>query len=168
MIFSGNGTPFSITVVNSPDALVPVVGNYGDGRSDYAVFDKTTDTYTVDLATTLQQITPVQLGNPYDAAVPVVADVNGDGAEDFVVWNPLTATFSAQLSSTGQRLSDVSIGQSTDGLTPVVGDFDGDRKQDFVVYDDSGAFYAAQLSTQPTKPRTIVQIGPSNEVLVPL
>lgn len=123
----------------------------GDGKSDLAVADPNSNTYSVALSDGTRLVSAgIWLagwnGRPDFADV---GDFNGDGLDDLIVGRQSTATYSVALSDgtrfgapgTQQWLTGWGVGMTTE-----VGDFNGDGKSDLIVADGPSNAYAVALS----------------------
>jgi glucose/arabinose dehydrogenase len=115
----------------------------GDGRSDLAVFRRSSHAWYV-LGSGTGTMASVQWGASTDTAVP--GDYDGDGKSDYAVYRPSTGMWYVIYSSTG------AVGQGHWGGDPsdipVPCDYDGDGKTDPAVYRKSvGNWYVIYSST---------------------
>ncbi len=139
-----------------------VSGDYdGGGKTDVAVFDQTTATFSITYAN--GTVHTQQLGNPADKNIPVVGDFDGDGKTDLAIYDQTLAEFFI-LDSGGGSLA-LPFGSAKDINIPVAGDFDGDGKTDIAIYDQTAAEFFVFESGGGTIAQ---QFGSAKDVNVPV
>jgi hypothetical protein len=105
----------------------------GDGRTDYAVFRTSTNTWFIARSSD-NSFFALQFGlTSSDVLTP--GDYDGDGRTDLAVWRTTTGTFYVQRSSDGVVTT---FQWGTAGDEPLPRDYDGDGKTDFAVVRKQG------------------------------
>ena len=119
--------------------IIKPAGDYdGDGRSDIAVYDPPSSTFTIQYSAGGDK--KFAFGIPNGRGIAVAGDYDGDSRTDITVYDPTTAQFRISYSSGGSKL--IQFGIPNGANIPIPGDFDGDGKTDLAVYDPIGAkFY---------------------------
>ncbi len=114
----------------------------GDGKADLAVWQPSTDLWSVMLSAggTLSEY------EGYTGYLVVNGDYDGDGKEDFGMWVPQSGSFEVLESSNNYSQTWWYLGEPGD--VPIAGDFDGDGKTDYAVWRPSnGTWYVTLSST---------------------
>ena len=139
---------FTWTVRNVAPALSAIDFD-GDGKTDLAVYNPSTGTWSVSLSST-SYTTNVSYAWGISTDLPVPGDYDGDHKTDVAVYRPSNGRWYILQSSTNYTTSvAIEWGVSTD--IPVPGDYDGDGKTDLAVYRPSnGRWYILQSSTNYT------------------
>ena len=139
---------------------VPVQNDYdGDGRTDYAVYRRSTGTWYVHRSSD-QQYTIFRFGIAEDK--PVAADYDNDGKADFAVYRPSSGVWYIWLSQ-AQQLYAARFGIAEDKPVPV--DYDGDGRTDIAVYRPStGVWYRINSSDSSY---SVVHYGISSDRPIP-
>ncbi len=133
LIRQSNGalrTAYFPTTVNSD--LVAVPGDYeGTGRQNLAVFDPTTDTWSIQLFD--GTVKKFQFGDPAQGDIAAPADYDGDGKTDFAVFRPSTDQWIIHPSSGGPN-EIFQYGDPAQGDIPVPGNYFGTGKAALAVF----------------------------------
>ena len=138
-------------------SIVPGPADFdGDGKADFAIYDKTVATFFVKYATNPNAAVAAesQVGDPNHAGsiVPVQADYDGDGKVDFAIYDRAVATYYVKYAVAPTQLGVASqIGDPghASSITPEIGDFDGDKKSDFAIFDRVVSTYFVKTATNP-------------------
>jgi large repetitive protein len=147
--------PLNLTVVSTS-------GDFdGDGKTDLAIFDQATATFTVLLSGGGSQ--SVQLGTPGDVNIPVAGDFDGDGKADLSIYDQTRSQFFIQLSGGGSLTPQ--FGNPAHLNIPIAADFDGDGRTDFAIYDQTGSQFFIILSGGGAK---TPQFGIPSDVNIPV
>ncbi len=154
------GINFSI-ITNSCQEAVTKTDYNGEGRSDFAVFRPSNNTWYV-LTNNLNINKIQQFGSSTDILTP--GDYDGDGITDFAVYRPSNGTWYVLRSSTNRAFA---VPFGTEGDIPVANDYDGDGRTDIAVYRPSnGTWYIRQTLTFQSQVRS-VQFGAAADRPVP-
>jgi len=153
------------------DSIVPVPADYsGTGRTDFAVFDRTTSTYLVKFSSNPGVLALTsQIGDPAHSSsiVPVPADYTGDGRADFGIYDRTVATYFVKSATDPGGLAiaapvgDPSHANSND---PVPADYSGTNRTDFGVFDRTTATYYVNYASNPGALALTSQIGDPGHV----
>ncbi|MDB5351213.1 MAG: repeat-containing protein [Planctomycetota bacterium] len=115
----------------------------GDGKTDLAVFDPTTATYTIHYSSGIpDRIQQFGIANGKNQFV--AGDFDGDGKTDECVFDPTTATYYIRYSGGGSRVQQFGVPNGRCMMVP--GDFDGDGKTDECIFDPVEAKYYIRYS----------------------
>jgi hypothetical protein len=134
----------------------------GDGKSDFAVWQAASGTWTIRQSKSATTITP-QWGAPED--IPVPTDYDGDGKADFATWKPATGIWTIRQSTNATTITPQ--WGSLDDI-PVPADYDGDGKDDVAIWDPPTGKWSILSSAQPTVPVPAVQWGAPEDTPLPL
>ncbi len=160
--YSGDSTEAASNATATVRVGEAVSGDYdGSGKTDVAVFDQTTDTFSITYAN--GTVHTQHIGKPADTTRPVVGDFDGDGKTDLAIYDQTLAEFLI-LDSGGGSLA-LPFGSAKDINIPVAGDFDGDGKTDLAIYDQTLAEFLVLDSGGGTIAQ---QFGSAKDVNVPV
>ncbi|MHB8474627.1 MAG: FG-GAP repeat domain-containing protein, partial [Gammaproteobacteria bacterium] len=149
----------SFATGNGPDS-VGVADVNGDGKPDLIVVNRSSNTVSVLLNTTLPGAATLSFAaqqtfaignNPYSIAV---SDINGDGKPDLVVANANDNTVSVLLNTTATGAATPSFAAQqtfSSGNGPIsvaVADVNGDGKPDLIIANNVGNTISALLNSQ--------------------
>jgi hypothetical protein len=128
---STNSTSFD-TYIGAPTTnAVPIAGDFdGDARSDHALYDAATATWSMALsATDFTTTMTVPWGVSTD--VPLAGDFDGDARSDIVAYRPSTGVWHILLSTTA-FLQSTTIDTQLPNHIPFVADCDGNGVADSI------------------------------------
>lgn len=162
---SGNPYPYIETTYNwglGSFGDTPVANDYdGDGKTDYAIYRRSTGQWWVKKSSDNQTIV-LQYGLSDD--IPVPADYDNDGIADFAVYRPSLGNWYIWYSSTNSSYA-AHFGIEED--IPLPADFDGDGKADLAVYRPSTGVWYHLKSSSGNQDFSAVQFGISTDIPVP-
>ena len=139
---AGNVSPIS-TTFNLTIRVAPG-DDYGNSRSDFAAYQPSTTTFSVQNPTTLAVMTR-SFGIAGD--IPVGGDFFGNGHNDIAVYRPGNSTFYVLDPVTNATITQP-FGQPGD--VPEPADFDGDGKADFAVFRPGNSTWYVLMSATNT------------------
>ncbi|MBI2440742.1 MAG: VCBS repeat-containing protein [Lentisphaerae bacterium] len=145
----------TIKVVGSgetPSSGYHVINDYdGDGKSDLALYRKTSGEWIILLSGSEYQTATAVLGG--QGYKPALADYDGDGKSDLVVYHQATGQWTFMLSASGYVTATLVMGGS--GYVPVPADYDGDGKADPIVYQESSGLWQILQSASSYAPLNV-------------
>lgn len=151
----------TIKVTGSGETPVPSSGYHvfndydGDGKSDLAVYLKTSGMWIILLSGSGYQTATAMLGG--QGYKPAMADYDGDGKSDLAVYHQATGQWTFMLSASGYATATLVMGGS--GYVPVAADFDGDGKADPTVYQESSGLWQILQSASSYQPLNVTLGG---------
>lgn len=124
----------------------PVFADYdGDGRTDFAFFQKDTGQWIIHLSSTIGPPVKVFFGNLGD--IPIPANLDGDKKYELAIWRPISSAWLiTEITKEGEKKPKIILEGSYQDST-YAGDYDGDGKSDLSVWrPDDGYWHIVKSS----------------------
>ena len=140
---SGTSPSILVTIITVPDDY------NGDGRSDYPLYDRSTNSLKVLLSNSTDTAPAYVMATfavpASDQVIPVSGDFDGDGKYDPAIYNQTKGIFHLQMTTFGK--ADLQFANTSGGELPYPADFDGDGATDSAIYNPVNQLWTYVLST---------------------